>query len=592
MITAMKKVSVLCMTEQVQPTLDRLADLGLLHVTPTQPPAGEVLDTERDRLARAEDAYQSLAAHSTPPAETDPSRAHGDHVVERVISLTHDRTHLHERLESLRHQRHLLQPYGNFDHQAIATLAAKSIVVKLYHARDVASLQIPEHVQIHILSESKSGSFFAAIGTTNFTLEAQEASLPHVTLEEVDQQTSLIEAQLEENAAALEDLAEHKESVATAIAHLSERVAFMEVQEGMGSSGAVGFLSGFCPAPQLADLQAAAAEQGWGLLIEEPSEDDAVPTLLSLPRWIGLIKPVFKMLGILPGYHEADISAVFLVFFSIFFAILIGDAGYGVLFLLLTLVARAKLPKAPPTPFILFGLLSVCTIAWGVATGNYFGITPDVLPAPMARVRVDWLTGEGSRDHLIRLCFLIGAIHITIAHVWNAIVLFPSLKSIAQAGWICLVWSMYLVALNMVLQVPYPPFFLPLFGVALTLILLFMTSRADMKREWIHHAMFPLSVVNCFVDIVSYIRLFAVGLASLSVAQSFNDMALQLGWEKIWTIPFMALILLLGHGLNIVLCALGILVHGVRLNTLEFSLHKDIQWKGIPFAPFKKGNQD
>jgi V/A-type H+-transporting ATPase subunit I len=104
--------------------------------------------------------------------------------------------------------------------------------------------------------------------------------------------------------------------------------------------------------------------------------------------------------------------------------------------------------------------------------------------------------------------------------------------------------------------------------------------------------MFPLSIVNCFVDIVSYIRLFAVGLASLSVAQSFNDMAMQLGWKHIWTIPFMAMILLAGHALNIILCALGILVHGVRLNTLEFSLHKNLEWKGIPYQPFARKQQN
>ena len=113
-----------------------------------------------------------------------------------------------------------------------------------------------------------------------------------------------------------------------------------------------------------------------------------------------------------------------------------------------------------------------------------------------------------------------------------------------------------------------------------------MTSPKDMKKEWIQHAMFPLSVVNCFVDIVSYIRLFAVGMASLAVAQSFNGMAADIGLDKLWTVPLFALILLLGHGLNIILCALGILVHGVRLNTLEFSLHKNIEWKGIPYRPF------
>ena len=213
---------------------------------------------------------------------------------------------------------------------------------------------------------------------------------------------------------------------------------------------------------------------------------------------------------------------------------------------------------------------------------------PSALPSFLQGVQVPWLVGEASQDHVMTLCFLIGAIHLTIAHAWNILALAPDTKALAQLGWIGLVWSMYLFALNMVLAAPLPGFFLPLLIASLLLILLFMTPLSKMKKEWIHHAMFPLSIINCFVDVVSYIRLFAVGLASLSVAQSFNDMAMQLGWQKIWTLPIMALILLAGHGLNIILCALGILVHGVRLNTLEFSLHKELEWKGIPYQPFAR----
>jgi V/A-type H+/Na+-transporting ATPase subunit I len=311
-----------------------------------------------------------------------------------------------------------------------------------------------------------------------------------------------------------------------------------------------------------------------------------------MPNWVKPVKAVLQMLAILPGYREADISAVFLIFFSIFFAILIGDAGYGLLFLGLTAFARKKLPKAPAYPFVLFTILSTATLVWGALTGNWFGIEPAHLPGILKIPYLQMFQGDGARDLVIRLCFLLGAVHLTIAHIWNTIALAPSLKAIAQVGWIGLVWSMFFTALNMVLGQALPPFFVPMLVGAVVLILAFMTSPKDFKSEWINHAMFPLSIVNCFVDIVSYIRLFAVGLASLSVAASFNNMAMQIGWSRIWTIPIFALILLLGHGLNIVLCALGILVHGVRLNTLEFSLHKNVEWKGFAYRPFTRLSQE
>lgn len=592
MITPMKKVSILCLHEDTAATLDELRELGIIHVTRSKNPESERLDTQKTLLSNAEAALLSLNAHVHKPHhgihDTGPV-PDGSELIDQVLALTHHKNELSEKLEELRHERHVLRPYGNFDVAQIELLSREGITVKLYHVKDIDALDIPEDVQIHILAKEKTGGYIAAVATNSFDLKGTPPVLPDKSLETIKNEIASTKLAISDAETELLKLSQWHNTVSNIVHDLEESIHFIEVRDGMGESGRIAFLEGYCPLPRIPDIEKAAKAHGWGLLIEDPSEEDNVPTLLTVPKWIQPIKAVFDMLGIIPGYREADISAVFLLFFSIFFAILIGDAGYGLLFLVLTLIARKKLPKAPSYPFVLFSILSICTIVWGVVTGNYFGIQPDALPGFIQGLQLDWLTeGEESRDHIIKLCFLIGAVHLTIAHVWNSIVIFPSLKAIAQVGWIGLVWSMYCVALNMVLQIPYPPFFVPMFAIALILILLFMTSAKEMKKEWIHHAMFPLSVVNCFVDIVSYIRLFAVGLASLSVAQSFNGMAADLGWQKIWTIPLIAMILLLGHGLNILLCALGILVHGVRLNTLEFSLHKQIEWKGIPYSPFAR----
>jgi V/A-type H+-transporting ATPase subunit I len=120
---------------------------------------------------------------------------------------------------------------------------------------------------------------------------------------------------------------------------------------------------------------------------------------------------------------------------------------------------------------------------------------------------------------------------------------------------------------------------------------MFTTTPGQIKKDWADLMMLPLNIISNFVDVVSYIRLFAVGSASLSVATSFNEMALEKGINSIFTGLSAAMILFLGHGLNIALMALGILVHGVRLNTLEFSGHAGVQWKGIPYRPFSKSQK-
>ena len=589
MITPMKKISVLCLLDDKDITLDRLRDLGVLHVVPRREITGETLEEAAARVAAARLALDTLEAagrhghHEDPPCEDDP-----DTLIGKVTGLHERRAHLEEQLATLRQSRHALLPFGDFSPADINALKARGIRVGLYHVRDLDRLDIPEGVQVHVLARDKNGAHIAAIADRDFTLPALPFHMPARSLSDIEADAMDHERRIRAITSELQALAACRTRVAEALHQRMEAAHYAEIHDTMGRQGRVAWLSGFCPADTVESVRRTAAETGWGLKIEDPAQDDPVPTLIRFPAWVKPIKAVFQMLSILPGYRESDISGVFLVFFSIFFAILIGDAGYGLLFLAITLYARHRLPKAPGYPFALFGILSAVTLAWGALTGNWFGVEPAALPGALRKAQVEWLVGEQAQNNVISLCFLIGAVHLTIAHVWNALALAPALKTLAQLGWIGLVWSMYLTALNMVLGRAYPAWFLPLFMASLALILLFMTSPKDLRKDWIQHAMFPLSVVNCFVDIVSYIRLFAVGMASLSVARSFNGMAMQIGLGRVWTVPLVALVLLLGHGLNILLCALGILVHGVRLNTLEFSLHKNIEWKGEPYRPFAR----
>ena len=192
---------------------------------------------------------------------------------------------------------------------------------------------------------------------------------------------------------------------------------------------------------------------------------------------------------------------------------------------------------------------------------------------------------------MMLLCFFIGATHLTIAHAWTALRSLRTPQALAQVGWIMTTWTMYFLARNMVLGEVFPAVMGWVCGLGVLLIVLFMTPPAQLKSEWFNHVMLPLSLVSNFVDVVSYLRLFAVGSASLAVAMSFNDMALS-GVDSVVKGLFAALILFFGHALNIVLSAMGVLVHGVRLNTLEFSSHIGMQWKGRPYAPFAKHDSE
>jgi V/A-type H+-transporting ATPase subunit I len=305
------------------------------------------------------------------------------------------------------------------------------------------------------------------------------------------------------------------------------------------------------------------------------------------------IHGVLRAIGILPGYGEPDVSPLFLVFLVLFASMLIGDAGYGALILLAVALVRWRMPRADRQTLRLLTTLGCGTVAWGVLTGTWFALQD--LPSALLALRIDWLAGgdpQASARNVMLLCFLLGAVHLTLAHLWAALRTGWKLAALAQLGWVATTWTMFFAARAMVLGAPFPALATVLAVLGIATIALFMTPLRQLRDEWFNHVMLPLSLVSNFVDVVSYLRLFAVGTAGVAVAGAFNEMAARvaesgpLGWL------FAALVAVFGHSLNLLLCAMGVLVHGVRLNTLEFSAHLGLQWSGIPYAPLARRRAD
>ena len=339
-------------------------------------------------------------------------------------------------------------------------------------------------------------------------------------------------------------------------------------------------LHGFVPVDEVARLRAAAGAAGWGLWVRDVDDPDSAPTLLRNPRWVRPIGALFEFLGVVPAYGHVDVSVPFLVFFTFFFAMIVGDAGYGLVFLLLTELGIRRMRPAAPRVVALARTLSIATIVWGLASGNVFGLA--VLPPVLARLRLEWLTDEGN---LIGLSFAVGAVHLTLAHAWNALRNMGSPRALADLGWIATTWTMYFLARQLVLDDPFPVAAWWAFAAGVAAIVAFTTPWRALRREWFQHALLPLTLVNNFVDVVSYVRLFAVGAATFAVAGAFNDLAAGVGIGGPIGGALAALVLFFGHALNVLLAAMGVLVHGVRLNTLEFAGHLGLPWTGHPYRP-------
>ncbi len=584
MIVPMKRITLLCLMRDQDETLNRLRDLGAIHLTPVAPPDSADLNGARVSLEAARAASEILAGQAE-PVEGSAAGLAVDDVVSETLRLVRQGKDLQGTIEQLQRERAAVEPFGQFEPESVQRLAATGVFLRLY-VLGREPVDVPEGASLVVLREDASGRFVALISRSeSASLPGREMPLPPRSLAAYDRDLASQRASFDAVGRRLGELAGRLTDVRARVATLTDAMTFLEARDGMGQTGTITYLQGYCPAERAEELRKASVAHGWGLMLTEPEAGAPVPTLLRNPAWIEPVKAIFKIIGIVPGYEEVDISGVFLLFYSLFFAMLVGDAGYGALFLALTLGIRLFARKAPPELPRLLGILSVCTIVWGVLAGSYFGIRFESLPAPLQGVRIAWLTDEAN---LMSLCFLIGSIHLTIAHAWNAVRVGKSLQALAQFGWIAITWTMYFMAQNMILGKALPGFVLPLFSVGLAAVLLFMTPFKVMKTEWPNHVMLPLSVINNFGDVVSYVRLFAVGSAGTAISMAFNDMAVGGGIHSVGAALAAALILFLAHALNILLSALGVIVHGVRLNTLEFSGHLGMQWTGIPYSPFRR----
>jgi len=587
MIVRMKKVSVVCMAEDREASLAALREAGVLHPVPVITPSGPDLEEVRGRILRAQAAIHTLGM--LPRAAPPPAGSSWAGSAEDAVDLVHHsvrlRRELDEHIAALKTEAAAVNPFGDFDPAQIRTLLERGVTVRLYRVSGKKCPEPPQGATLAVLKHDPTGWYVALAGRGDVALDGAEFPLPQRSLAQVRQAMKEAEARREESETRLMAARSAFPSIAQHLSDLSSRQRYIEAREGMGASGRLTYLQGFCPADRVNVLRRISPRQGWAVMEEDPAVTDKVPTLIRNPVWIRPVETLFKLVKILPGYREVDVSVPFLVSLSIFFAMIVGDAGYGLLFLVSTLFARFRMRKAPPEPFRLMFLFSFCTIVWGVITGTYFGMPQ--APPLLEGLTVEWLR---SSDNVMMFCLILGCLHLSLAHLWNMVRWINSLQAIAQAGWVCVVWSLFFLIRYLLFESPLPSWYVPMTVSGFAAVILFMTPVGKLKSEWINHVMLPLTVMSNFGDVLSYLRLFALGVASVELARAFNGMVASFGFKSVMPIVLAVAVLTIGHGLNIVLSLISVLIHGIRLNALEFSMHLGIEWSGFEYVPFRRSD--
>lgn len=641
MIVPMKKVSLIIRGDRKEETLNKLRSLGILHIEILEG-RGKKLEELKEKISLLERTVFLLEEKK--PKDTEPREAtvqEAISIAEKVQALAEERKECSAEHAALTAEIERFADWGDIDPESLAELSREGIELSFYETSKSEYETLGDSVKTLPLAETKASVKFMIIKTGAEGEEEVLAALnkfqlvmPRESTGKLKEKQAALARRLEEIDGAAASDACYIDSMKKAVRACEKDVEFEVYRTGMEdetlsadgkSEVSIAYFTGYVEAENVDRIKAAAKDNSWGLLVEEPTEEDNVPTKLKNNRFVSLIYPLTDFLGTVPGYFEYDISGWFLGFILIFFGIIFGDGGYGLLILAIALVPIIKAYKAkkPVSPaFLLMALMGLTTILWGTLTCSWFGITPERLPGWLRSLSIPvissvyadkiwypfWMTeqmGDGlTKEQNVQIfCFTLALVQLSAAHVLAAIRHRKTLKAIGDIGSLMQLIGMFYVVLSLVVNANVFSFGLVIAGIPIGLVavvfvavgfvlnFVFGNYEGSIVKSIVASladiVSMLLGVVNVFADIVSYIRLWAVALAGSAISATVNELAGPLFGRFVF-ILFAIFILVFGHGLNMILNVLSVIVHGIRLNTLEFSSHLDMSWSGHKFQPFKK----
>ena len=625
MIVPMKKVSLVVLEKEKKQALEKLRKLKLVHVEDLTGNGENLskLKSTYDMMERAFFLISDIKVKEKDVIQVSLTKEEAVEKASQFLELLSLKKNYEDLITGNTKEIERFSRWGDVDPADLRFLAEKGYFLFLYEIPAEYYSLIPETEKVLRVNGDKNLVRFILVSDNGnlpqdlpsqavlVTLPSKATRLLREENEDYKSKIKAIERQVYSFSAC-------KTGIEKNLKILEKEIEFENIYSGMDGEEGEGslrlsWLTGFVPSKELKKVEMLAKQEKWGFLSDEPGEEDAVPTKLENNKVVSLIYPVSDFLGTVPGYREYDISGWFLLFFSLFFGMIFGDGGYGLLITLISVFAIIKNHKKNLQPFILLLILGLTTTLWGMLTCNWFGVPPQSLPESLKPLllKLDWnwisnassLPADVVTQNLQIFCFTLALVQLAVAHIKGIVRNIRSLKCLGEAGSLFMLMGIYYLVLNMVVSSERFPFDLvlfgdikassimfPLIGVGFGLSFIFSNYEGSVLKSVLESLKNIISVllgvVNVFSDIVSYIRLWAVGLAGAAIANTVNEMA---GPILGGFVIFLGILLLgFGHGLNMILNVLSVIVHGVRLNTLEFSSHLGMTWSGFKYKPFSE----
>ena len=610
MITKMTKYSFILMSGEKAGFLEQLQELGVVDISRSVKPVDQ---DSAEMLARAtrvkktiealegidytKDADFEAISKATVSVETDPVTFVEENLA-RLGELKISRDNVEKQMKSR-------LPWGTYDQKAIDGLREIGYIVRYYCVdRKRFDENWASGYAIQIVSETKDKIWFVTVAQKDepYSFPVTELNAPEGTFADAEKEAARISEETILCKAGLLNAKDYipalKESCNNELVNLDRYLA-EEAGESAAEEHIVVF-TGFAPVENEVELTAKFDEMGVFYLKEEAVEEDNPPIKLKNGWFARQFESFTGMYG-MPVYSEFDPTAILAPFYLLFFAMCLGDAGYGIVLFLFGLMLNKGWVKFAMFDGLgtIISILGAGTMVVGTVLGTFFGMSlyeaawvPQWLKSCMIVGDVE-VPGMGMFNIQMLLALAIGVFHICLAMTVKAIGYtkrFGFRQNLSTWGWLLLIVGGLITAILAAGKFISPEatrWVVIVIGTLSALgIYIFNTPGRNPLMNigaglWDTYNM----ATGILGDVLSYIRLFALGLAGGMLGQAFNNLAGMVKGDSFITwIPFV-LILLFGHVLNILMSSLGAFVHPLRLTFVEYFKNAGYEGKGEKYNP-------
>lgn len=602
----MKKLTFLIYHKDYDQFLHDLRDLGLVHVVEnkTNKEQSAQLDAFNSQWKKLTDAKKLLEKQidKKNPLEENPVDVQkGFGLPAMIEKIQEERSTLVQQLQVAKRERDALMPWGNFDPENITRLKEAGHYLDFFvvPAREYK----PEWEELYnavVINTIGSKTYFLTVTERENVareINQETVKIPEVSLEQLNQLVGDLNEKITAKDEELRQLAADLPSVKAAIQELELDIHYTSVvvSADQVADDKVMLLQGWAPEQNQQEISNYLESKNVYYEMADPQPEDDVPIQFKNNKFAKLFEPIAEMY-MLPTYNEIDLTPYFAPFYMIFFGLALGDIGYGLfLFLVATTVRILKkdsLGKELRGILMLVQILGASAFFCGLLTGGFFGFQIYDINLPFFQKLKDGVYLDNNQMFVLSL--ILGVVQIMFGmalKVFNRAKQFGFMYSLSTIGWFVLLASFIVAYL---LKNVFPMFgiaHLVVMGLAGILIFFFNSPG---KNPFLNFGLGLWDAYNMATgllgDVLSYVRLFALGLSGGILASVFNSLAVGMspdGNVIIGTIVTV-LIFAVGHALTIFMNTLGAIVHPMRLTFVEFYKNSEFTGGGKKYNPFKK----